>query len=192
VIVLQVRSDVRRCANIVPVLCFNRLPHPCRWDAKSGEGVNVWLACCFDCRKWCGVEVDEAYAGLNHASKSEMDDNLSNETHRHAGWPGCIGPACVCDTPVIEMIAKPALPVMVRWYSLQATCNAFLLDRRLYRRWSDYSLQCRIRNNQAHNTTQRALLLFERSWITAPELRARSGNAVRYNEGCYVDARADA
>ena len=39
-----------------------------------------------------------------------MDDNLGNETHRDAGAPGCAGPAFAFDTPVIEMIAKPALP----------------------------------------------------------------------------------
>ena len=45
---------------------------------------------------------------------SEMDDNLGNGTHRHIGVPDCIGPICVCDTLVIEMIAKPALPI---WFS---------------------------------------------------------------------------
>lgn len=39
-----------------------------------------------------------------------MDDNLGNEPHRNAGEPGCTGPAFAFDTPIIEMIAKPALP----------------------------------------------------------------------------------
>jgi len=47
-------------------------------------------------------------------AKSEMDDNLSNETHHHTGVPDCIGPVCVYDTLVIEMIAKPALPKLVQ------------------------------------------------------------------------------
>jgi hypothetical protein len=47
------------------------------------------------------------------AAASEMDDNLNFETHFLAGQPGCMGPACAYDTPVIEMIAKPALPEMV-------------------------------------------------------------------------------
>jgi hypothetical protein len=46
--------------------------------------------------------------------KSEMDDNLSNETHQHIGVPDCMGPVCAFDTLVIEMTAKPALPVMVQ------------------------------------------------------------------------------
>jgi len=32
-IVLLIRSDVWRYANGLLVVCFNRLPHPCRWDA---------------------------------------------------------------------------------------------------------------------------------------------------------------
>jgi hypothetical protein len=39
-----------------------------------------------------------------------MDNDLGNETHHHTGVPGCMGPVCAYDTPVIEMIAKPALP----------------------------------------------------------------------------------
>ena len=61
---------------------------------------------------------------------------------------------CVRDAPVIEMIAKPALPNMVWWYSLQTMCNALGLDWRLTRRWSDYSLQCPIKLNHS-------LLVFE-------------------------------
>jgi hypothetical protein len=38
-----------------------------------------------------------------------------------------MGPVCAYDTLVIEMIAKPALPVMVQWYSLQVTCNALFV-----------------------------------------------------------------
>jgi len=49
---------------------------------------------------------------------SEMDDNLKYEIHHHTGVPGCMGPVCAYDTPIIETIAKPALPAMVRWYSL--------------------------------------------------------------------------
>ena len=49
-IVLQTRSDVRRCANELLVVRFNRLPHSRKWDALSCNGVNVWPAISFDCR----------------------------------------------------------------------------------------------------------------------------------------------
>ena len=91
----------------------------------SGEGINVQLACCFDCRNGIG---EWAGAAMQCWSASEMDDNLSNEFHQRIRWPGCAGLMCACDTLVIEMIAKPALPKMVQWYSLQAMCNALLLD----------------------------------------------------------------
>ena len=39
-----------------------------------------------------------------------MDDDLGDEPHHHTGAPGCMGPVCAYDTPVIETIAKPALP----------------------------------------------------------------------------------
>ena len=41
---------------------------------------------------------------------SEMDDSLSNETHRRIRVPGCMGLMRAYDKLVIEMIAKPALP----------------------------------------------------------------------------------
>jgi len=44
-------------------------------------------------------------------NRSEMDNDLGDETHHHTGVPGCIGPVCAYDTPVIETIAKPALPL---------------------------------------------------------------------------------
>jgi hypothetical protein len=40
----------------VPVIRFNQLPHPCRWDALSGEGINVQPACRFDCRNSVVIE----------------------------------------------------------------------------------------------------------------------------------------
>jgi uncharacterized membrane protein len=45
---------------------------------------------------------------------SEMDDDLGNETHQRIRVPVCMGLMCACDTLVIEMIAKPALPEMVQ------------------------------------------------------------------------------
>ena len=43
---------------------------------------------------------------------SEMDDNLVlNKNHQRIRVPGCMGLMCVCDMLVIEMIAKPTLPV---------------------------------------------------------------------------------
>ena len=58
--------------------------------------------------------VDVMVGSVAIREQSEMDDNLGNGTHRHIGVPDCIGPICVYDTLVIEMIAKPALPI---WFS---------------------------------------------------------------------------
>ena len=41
--------------------------------------------------------------------KSETDDNPGNGNRQHAGEPSRIGPACACDAPVKELIAKPTL-----------------------------------------------------------------------------------
>lgn len=40
---------------------------------------------------------------------SETDDNPGNGNRQHAGEPSRIGPACACDAPVKELIAKPTL-----------------------------------------------------------------------------------
>ena len=110
VIVLQTRSDVRRCANGLLVICFFALPQ--RWDAWNEVPLerNPFI---LKNRKW-HLRFRSRNGWEGTPSKSEMDDNLGNETHRHIGVPGCIGPICVYDTLVIEMIAKPTLPI---WFS---------------------------------------------------------------------------
>ena len=74
----------------------------------------------------------------------------SKETRWCVGVPGYLGPMRAW-TLVIEMIAKPALPIWFSKIAWQATCN---INRTQFRttpdwRWSDCSLQSRIKNNQS-------------------------------------------
>ena len=74
----------------------------------------------------------------------------SQETRYRVGVPGYLGPMRAW-TLVIEMIAKPALPIWFSKIAWHATCN---INRTQFRstpdwRWSDCSLQSRIKNNQS-------------------------------------------
>ncbi len=42
--------------------------------------------------------------------KVRWKTTLQCKIHHHTGLPDCMGPVCAYDAPVIEMIAKPALP----------------------------------------------------------------------------------
>ena len=75
----------------MPVLCFNRLPHPRRWDALSGEGINVQPACCFDCRNSVVIEL---LAGTAGGSNSEMDDKLVRDPSKRR--VACLYGSYVC------------------------------------------------------------------------------------------------
>ena len=92
----------------------------------------------------------------------------SQETRYRVGVPGCLGPMRAW-TLVIEMIAKPALPIWFSKIAWQATCKLMYncWDQRLTRRWSDCSLQSR--NNQFEDIKRSA------SWavVDAEQMRVR-------------------
>ena len=92
----------------------------------------------------------------------------SQETRYRVGVPGCLGPMRAW-TLVIEMIAKPALPIWFSKIAWQATCKLMFncWDQRLTRRWSDCSLQSR--NNQCEDIKRSA------SWavVDAKQMRVK-------------------
>jgi hypothetical protein len=56
------------------------------------------------------TKVYRPQSGEIYAYGSEADDRVGNNARRFVGVPDRMGPTDAYDTPVIEMIAKPAHP----------------------------------------------------------------------------------